>query len=110
MAGRALEMLRQTFYHGMLGDSIILLTITFSATSRIITLLVGEQEVPLFIHENILCESCPFFVSACRPEWMKDNEPTVKLPEDDPELINITLYCKYPENPISPKFPSLSLK
>ena len=66
----------------------------FSAKSQTITLLVGEKEVPLVIHKKVLCEASPFFESACKPEWMKDDEPTIKLPEDDPELVDIMVYCK----------------
>jgi hypothetical protein len=71
------------------------LTVNHSATSRTITLLVGEQEVPFFIHEGILCENCPVFASACKPEWMRDDDPKIELPEDDHELIEVVVYCKH---------------
>jgi hypothetical protein len=57
-------------------------------------LLVGEQEVSFFIHEGILCENCPVFASACKPAWMRDDDPKIELPEDDHELIEVLVYCK----------------
>ncbi|KAE9373272.1 hypothetical protein N431DRAFT_373589 [Stipitochalara longipes BDJ] len=67
----------------------------FDATSRTITLLVGKEEIPFFIHENILCENYSFFESACKPQWMKEDDPMIRLPDDDPELVNIMLYWMY---------------
>jgi hypothetical protein len=61
--------------------------------SQTIILLVGDEQVPFIVHQKILCENSPFFESACKPEWMKD-EQTIKLPVDEPELIDIVVYCK----------------
>jgi hypothetical protein len=74
--------------------SLFTLTVNLSASSRTITLLVGEQEVSFFIHEGILCENCHFFASACKPEWMREDDPKIELPEIDHELIEVLVYCK----------------
>ena len=72
-------------------------------------LLVGEEEVPFLIHKKILCENSPFFESACKPEWMKDDEKTIKLPEDDPELVDIMIYCKCSQKALPLFFPPPSV-
>jgi len=58
-------------------------------------LLVGEDEIRFLVHKRILCENSPFFESVCKPEWVKDHEKMIKLPEDDPELVEIMVYCKF---------------
>ena len=70
-----------------------------------IKLLVGEEEIELSIHENILCEHCPFFETACKPQWMKDDDPTIKLADDEAELVGIMVYCK-----LSSQTPNLKWK
>lgn len=72
-----------------------MLTVIKSASSETITLLVGEDEIRFLVHEKILCENSPFFESLCKSEWMEDHEKMEKLPEDDPELVDIMVYCKF---------------
>jgi hypothetical protein len=58
-------------------------------------LVVGEEEIQFRIHEKILCENSPFFKSLCKSAWLKDHEKMIKLPKDDPELVDIMVYCKF---------------
>ena len=55
---------------------------------------MGEEKIRFLIHEKIFCEETLFVQSLCKSEWLEDHEKMIKLPEDDPELVDILVYCK----------------
>ena len=64
---------------------------------EIIKLIAGEGEskATFSIHRSVLCASSPFFEAACKPQWMKPDDRLIKLPEDDPEAIQLLVYWMY---------------
>jgi hypothetical protein len=61
-----------------------------TAFSEMVTFLVGPEEAPFTIHKNTLCEASAFSEDACF-----DVNTTIKLPEDDPDAVQIMLYWIY---------------
>lgn len=68
-----------------------------SSLQEMITLVVGEgkKETPFTIHKDILCKASPFFKAACKPEWMRAEDKVIKLPVDDPKVIQMMIYWIY---------------
>ncbi|KAL8954952.1 MAG: hypothetical protein Q9183_006853 [Haloplaca sp. 2 TL-2023] len=59
--------------------------------SRIFTISVGPQEVPLAVHEADLSQS-PVFEKMCNGDFEENQTQLVKLPEDDPIVMKIILH------------------
>lgn len=60
-----------------------------------VILLVGKEEAKFVVHKDILYAQSGFFAAACKKEWMKVENQVLKLPVDDPEVINAFLYWTY---------------
>jgi len=74
-----------------------------SGFDDLITLKVGQEKKVFTVHKRILCDSSPFFESACKPEWMISDERIIELPEDDPVAIDHMLYWMYFDQVSIPK-------
>jgi hypothetical protein len=55
----------------------------------------GDNQATVIVHKKVLCNASPFFEAACKPEWMKAEDKGIKMPEDDPEAINIMVWWMY---------------
>lgn len=55
----------------------------------------GDKKVKCSVHKNIICAASSFFEAACKPEWMKPEDRVIKLPEDDPKIIQMIIYWAY---------------
>jgi hypothetical protein len=52
-----------------------------------ITLLVGSEERPLLAHGSYLAMHSEFFKAALKKEWVEGQTRTVKLPDEQPEIV-----------------------
>ena len=68
-----------------------------------VTLLVGEAEVPFHVHMDILCRASPVFKSAFMGEFAEASERSMTLPDDDPDafesLVQWIYFKKYKVDP-----------
>ena len=58
-----------------------------------VTLLVGLDEAPLFVHESYLTKNSEFFQAAMKKEWVEGQTRVIKLPED--HLATMTDYLTF---------------
>lgn len=53
------------------------------------TLLVGKEEQKFAVHKEILRAHSPFFRSAVQQNWKEGQEGIIRLPDDDPEVLEL---------------------
>ncbi|KAI9744463.1 MAG: hypothetical protein M1818_001992 [Claussenomyces sp. TS43310] len=63
-------------------------------TSPIITLVVGREQRLFAAHEEILCVS-PFFLAACRGQFMDVSSKRIAIPDEEPEIFSSVLEYLY---------------
>ncbi|KAI4194488.1 MAG: hypothetical protein LQ350_007739 [Teloschistes chrysophthalmus] len=77
-------------------------------TSDIVTIAVGNKEVPFYVHKAIISFKSEFFRAALEGSFKGAAEDKVRLPEDDPELFPHYLSWVYGNNSIRIKTKYLS--
>ena len=62
-----------------------------------VTLLVGEDEVPFYVHMDILCRASSFFEAAFMGsgDFVETSKHSMDLPEDDPEAFEYLIQWLY---------------
>jgi hypothetical protein len=71
------------------------LTVNSTLTSPIITLVVGREQRLFAAHEEVLCLS-PFFLAACRGQYMGEtSSKRITLPDEEPEIFSSVLEYLY---------------
>lgn len=60
----------------------------------LITVLVGQEEHPLYFHKELLRRASDFFKAACTGNF-KEVDGVVRLPEQDPEIFKYFMYWLY---------------
>ena len=60
-----------------------------------VTLLVGEAEVPFHVHMDILCRASPVFKSAFMGEFAEASERSMTLPEDESDAFENLIQWLY---------------
>lgn len=59
-----------------------------------VTLLVGPEEHQLLAHKSYLSQHSDFFKAALKREWIEGQTRTVKLPDEQPDIVAQYLdYC-----------------
>ncbi|KAL8774179.1 MAG: hypothetical protein Q9194_004122 [Teloschistes cf. exilis] len=61
--------------------------LTRGFTSDIVTILVGDKEVPFTLHKAIISSKSKFFRAAMEGSFKEAVEKKVRLPEEDPDLF-----------------------
>ncbi|KAM3421531.1 hypothetical protein BST61_g1920 [Cercospora zeina] len=66
-------------------------------TSAIITVAVGQGELPVefHVHEDLLREHSGFFEAALNGQWKEAQERKIKLPEDNPDVVDVYVQWLY---------------
>lgn len=82
--------------------------LTFSRFSNVstVTLLVGKNKTPFYVHINLLCDASSFFKAAFTSQFREGSEKKMDLPEEDEALFDLFvqwLYHRQYEIPPSPK-------
>ena len=67
----------------------------YSAT---ITVLVGSNEEPFTVHEDIICARSEFFKAAVSKGWREAEQRIVRLPKHRPAVYKAYLECLYDPN------------
>lgn len=68
-----------------------------SLTGDFIKILVGpEPPLSLRVHKDLICNSSVFFKSALSHDWKESQEQTVRLVEEDPEIVKLYIHWLYP--------------
>lgn len=69
------------------------LTIPRPDYTKVITVLVVQEERSFLVHEATVCEKSPFFKAACNGErWASGREGVVTLPTHDPKSFDVFLH------------------
>jgi len=63
-------------------------------TSPIITMVVGHDQRLFAAHKDVLCRS-PFFAAALEDQYFEAGAKTVKLPDEEPEILSCILEYLY---------------
>lgn len=66
--------------------------------SDIVTILVGNKEIPFKVHKTIISSKSKFFRAALERSFKEGVENQVRLPEEDPELFSHYLSWVYGNN------------
>ncbi|KAF2659991.1 hypothetical protein K491DRAFT_675030 [Lophiostoma macrostomum CBS 122681] len=61
--------------------------------SSIITVLVGEKQQPISVHEELLLGDGDFFKAALSHDWKEKRDRTIALPDHHPAIF--TIYAKW---------------
>ena len=59
------------------------------------TLLVGPSETSFFVHKNLICDASSFFQTAFDSNFVEGLDQSMKLPEDDPSIVEVFIECLY---------------
>lgn len=54
-----------------------------------VTLIVGENKKPFYVHLNTLCDASPFFKAAFTGGFKESFEKTMQLPEDEESIFEL---------------------
>ncbi len=63
-------------------------------TSPIVTFTVGKEGRLFAAHEDVLAAS-PFFLAACRQQFLEDGNKRIDLPDEEPEIFSCVLEYLY---------------
>ncbi|KAF2704179.1 hypothetical protein K504DRAFT_159633 [Pleomassaria siparia CBS 279.74] len=75
------------FLLGSLGDSTIKLVVG-----------EGDEQKNFTVHENIICARSSFFRTCMNGDWKEFEDRVVKLPEDNPEAVELYIQSLYTGN------------
>lgn len=48
---------------------------------NVVTVLVGQEEKPFILHQDLVCAKSKFFKAACSKQWLEGQDRVVQLPE-----------------------------
>ena len=69
-----------------------------------VTILVGEDSTPFFIHRDQLCEASSFFKAAFQGDFLEGSEMRMSLPEEEEHTFDLFIQWLYNQGyEISPK-------
>lgn len=78
---------RPSFGHGQAqGDAT---PIKSALSNKIVTVVVGHDEVKWCLHENLLVSESDFFKASFRGPWKESKEGVLRLPEDEPRTFEL---------------------
>lgn len=69
-------------------------------TSPIVTFTVGKEGRLFAAHEDVLSLS-PFFMAACRGQFLGSQSKRIDLPDEEPEIFSCVLEYLYVSRPAS---------
>jgi hypothetical protein len=70
-------------------------------TSPIVTFTVGKEGRLFAAHEDVLSLS-PYFMAACRGQFLEAQSKRIDLPNEEPEIFSCVLEYLYVSSPFSP--------
>ncbi|XHF97178.1 hypothetical protein AWENTII_000779 [Aspergillus wentii] len=62
---------------------------------RSVDVVVGNQQEPFSVHENLVRTSSRFFDKAMAGKWRESLQRTVKLPDEEPNIFTLYLHWLY---------------
>ncbi|KAL8782172.1 MAG: hypothetical protein Q9213_005643 [Squamulea squamosa] len=73
-------------------------------TDEVVTILIGPEERPFYIHKALLSSKSPYFKAAFEGSFREAADKAIRLPEEDPKLFPYYVLWVY-EKPLETEHP-----